>query len=273
MGRLQFVISLLGLLIGLAPAPSACQDQAPVPATRPAPNRWDREIDELVNRAALRSTSHAEAVFIGSSSIRLWNLADSFPELNAINQGFGGSHLADSVAFFERLVTPHTPRVIVLYAGDNDLSAGLSPQQVAEDFRQFLAKVEKSTPRCERVIFIAIKPSTARWHLREQIGLANRLVADSCAASPRAVFADIWPPTLAPEGEPRRDLLQADGLHLNSAGYEIWTAVVGQQLAQVLSPPATEGASCDLECPEFQAVPRRPASHSRFLRAFRRLLR
>ena len=37
------------------------------------------------------------ALFIGSSSIRMWDLAKHFPaEENAINRGFGGSHMADS---------------------------------------------------------------------------------------------------------------------------------------------------------------------------------
>jgi hypothetical protein len=60
-------------------------------------------------------------LFIGSSSITLWkSLADDFPGARAMNRGFGGSHIEDSVDFAHRIVFPGQPRLIVLYAGDND---------------------------------------------------------------------------------------------------------------------------------------------------------
>ncbi len=248
------------------PSPSAA-----VPQTRPSPDRWEPEIQLLEKRAAGRAHPHVDAVFIGSSSIRLWDLAHSFPEVDALNQGFGGSHLADSVAFFSRLVTPHSPRAIVLYAGDNDLSAGLSPQQVADDFRQFLNLVITEAPTCQKVIFIAIKPSLARWHLRDRIQEANSLVAEICEESPVAVFADIWLPTLDEQGEPRGDLLQADGLHLNPVGYEFWQAVVAPELSRALAPSPNNLANPN--CLEARPQGCIPASRSRLPRVLWRLLR
>src|ERR1700677_4985783 len=75
--------------------------------------------------------------FVVSSTIRFWDLHKSFPELNAVNRGFGGSQLADSVYFAPRIVLKYEPRTVVLYAGDNDLAAGKTPDQVAADFRAF----------------------------------------------------------------------------------------------------------------------------------------
>jgi len=48
-----------------------------------------------------------------------------------INRGFGGSQIADSVFYADRIVIPYRPRLIVLRAGGNDIHAGKTPEQVA----------------------------------------------------------------------------------------------------------------------------------------------
>ena len=75
-------------------------------------------------------------VFVGSSSIRMWETLEAdFPGLPVLNRGFGGSELSDVVRFADRIVVPYKPRVVVVYAGDNDLAAGKTPAQVFADFR------------------------------------------------------------------------------------------------------------------------------------------
>ena len=71
---------------------------------------------------------------VGSSSIRLWKLDTWFPKLSAVNRGFGGSEISDVNYFADRIVFRHKPRVIVFYAGDNDIVPDTqSPQDVLAD--------------------------------------------------------------------------------------------------------------------------------------------
>src|SRR5581483_3446273 len=98
-------------------------------------SRWESAIAAFVKQDQEKAPAKNGVVFVGSSSIRLWNLPKSFPELGALNRGFGGSELADSVRLASRLVLKHEPRLVVLYAGDNDIGSGKSPEQVAADFR------------------------------------------------------------------------------------------------------------------------------------------
>jgi len=117
-------------------------------------------------------------LFIGSSSIALWkNLADDFPAVRIINRGFGGSHIEDSIYFADRIVFRYRPRLIVLYAGDNDIESGKSPAVVLEDFKKFVAVVHQKLPRTRRA-FISIKPSPARWHLVNKVREANWLIQE-----------------------------------------------------------------------------------------------
>lgn len=199
-------------------------------ADTPSSARWEKDIAAIDAKLSKRPTQHADVVFVGSSSIRLWDLQKSFPNLDAVNHGFGGSQIDDSVHYFDRLVTAASPRVIVLYAGDNDISAGKSPEVVLRDFQRFMQQVDSQVPKCERVVFIAIKPSLKRWHLKDTIVKANALVAAACAEHPKAVYADIWPPSLNDAGEPRPELLASDQLHLTPAGYEAWTSVIAPLL-------------------------------------------
>src|SRR5260221_4720936 len=102
-------------------------------------------------------------VFIGSSSIRLWTtLREDFPRNRVLNRGFGGSQISDSVGFVERIVLPHAPALMVMYAGSNDIDAGKSPAIVAADFQAFTARVWARLPRAQ-IALISIAPNPARW--------------------------------------------------------------------------------------------------------------
>ena len=193
------------------------------------PGRYESDIRTFEERDRKQPPPAEGILFIGSSSIRGWNLEPYFSDLPVINRGFGGSHIADSVAFAERIILPYRPKVIVLYAGDNDVAAGKSPQQVLADYKAFTTKVHKSLPET-RIVFIAIKPSIARWKLVGKMRQANRLIQEVTEKDQRQVFVDIDTPMIAPDGKPKKELFKSDGLHLNDTGYELWAKLVKPHL-------------------------------------------
>jgi len=201
-----------------------------IPADDNPPEKWEDDVAVLEAKFAQRSKPSARVVFIGSSTIRRWDLKTAFPELDAVNHGFGGSYLSDSTHFFERLVQPTKPEIIVLYAGDNDLNDGKTPEIVLQDFQAFLTKVDHSLPMCRKVLFLSIKPSIKRWKNREKILQTNQLIRSLCEQHPRADFVDFWQAGLDPSGQPRKELLDADDLHLNDAGYQVWTHILSPLL-------------------------------------------
>lgn len=201
------------------------------PLQRPDPKRFEQEVQQL--EGATKSSRRVEVLFVGSSSIRLWNLKKSFPDLDALNRGFGGSHLADCSHFAPRLVHPFHPRVVVLYAGDNDIAYGLSPVQVAEDFDQFYDDLRKVLP-ATRLIYISIKPSLARWQLYPQMKAANEKIRARMGSDERACFLDVAPAMLGEDGQPRPELFLEDGLHLNARGYALWTTMLQPVMERAL---------------------------------------
>ncbi|MCC7084482.1 MAG: hypothetical protein IT427_05700, partial [Pirellulales bacterium] len=114
--------SWLTLLLSLAANAAAKEpnkDSAPFANEIAAFEKWDHQ--NAVPREAI--------LFVGSSTIRMWQTADAFPELPIINRGFGGSTIADVNRYADRIVFKYKPRTIVFYAGDNDIAAGRSPDR------------------------------------------------------------------------------------------------------------------------------------------------
>jgi lysophospholipase L1-like esterase len=166
---------------------------------------------------------------VGSSSIRLWDLPKSFPDLDVINRGFDGSEIADSEHFASRIILKHEPRMVVLYAGDNDIAAGKTPEQVLGDFKAFVKTVLKGLPKT-RIAFISIKPSIRRWALVDKIRKANVLIETYCKQGEALLYIDVAKPMLGNDGKPRSELFAKDGLHLNETGYALWAMVLKPHL-------------------------------------------
>jgi lysophospholipase L1-like esterase len=193
--------------------------------------RWEKEVAAIEKRLAADPPKPGCVIFAGSSSVRLWDLKKSFPGAGYVNVGFGGSQIPDCTHFAGRLIAPHKPRAVVLYAGDNDIAAGRPPEQVLADFQAFCAAVHASAPKC-RVLFVAVKPSVLRWKQFDTQKKANALVRDSCRTDDRLAFVDVVPVMLGADGMPVASLYAKDGLHLSPEGYEKWTAVVRGALSE-----------------------------------------
>jgi len=170
-------------------------------------------------------------LFIGSSSIRLWkSLAQDFPAHKVINRGFGGSQIIDSVNYAERIVLPYQPRLIVLYAGGNDINGGKTPEQVFADYRSFVTKVHAALPRT-KIAYISIAPNPARWVQVERVKAANQLIEAHTKTDPQLTFINVFPKMLGEDGQPKPDIYVADRLHMNEKGYALWKEIVAPYLA------------------------------------------
>lgn len=217
---MRIALTVLAAL-AVAIAPARGQASASQGAIQPG-DRFEPEIQAFEAADRIHPPTKGGIVFVGSSSIRLWEtLATDFPGAAIINRGFGGSQLSDAVRFAPRIVLPYRPRLIVLYAGDNDLAEGKSPDQILRDYRAFVRLVRRRLPQT-RIAFISVKPSPARRALAAQARRTNRLVRQYLSGDRRLRYVDVYTPMLDASGSPRPELYQADSLHMTAAGYAIW---------------------------------------------------
>lgn len=211
------------MVLGLIALLPASAKDAPAP---PAVSRWAKDIAAFEAADKTNPPPANAVVFIGSSSIRMWkSLAQDFPGQKVVNRGFGGSQIADSVEFADRIVVPYRPRLVVLYAGGNDINAGKAPERVFEDFKAFAGKIRAALPET-RLAYISVAPNPARWAQIEKVRTLNMLVREFIATQKNMTFIDVHSRMLGADGQPLPDIYLKDRLHMNEKGYAIWKEVV-----------------------------------------------
>ena len=221
--------------------PIATAQQTDATAEAPALTRdspFASEIYAFLVQDQVLGPQTCATLFTGSSSIRFWfTLDDDFPGHQTLNRGFGGSELDHVIDYFDLLATPHTPREIVLYAGENDISYGKSPETVAADVDRLMTRKSDAlgdTP----VYYISIKPSIDRVDEFDRQTAANTLVAALAASRDDLTFVDIVDVMMA-DGAPKPVFI-SDDLHMNTDGYALWTNVLGPVLEAPDRPVASD---------------------------------
>lgn len=192
---------------------------------QPVPTRYASEIKAFEQWDNKNSFPTDAVLFVGSSSIRLWPTRVSFPDLPVINRGFGGSHISEVNYYFKQVVLPYKPKLIVFYAGDNDVASGNSVEQVFDDFKKFVGMITEKLPQT-RIIFISIKPSESRWNFWPVMKQANDAIRQFCENNSRLTFVDAGSVLLNTAGKPDNEYFLSDKLHMNEKGYRKWTQVL-----------------------------------------------
>lgn len=210
-------------------------DETPATKKADAP-RFEAEISAFEAYDHKNAWPRDPILFVGSSTIRLWQSADGFPDLPIINRGFGGSTVNDVNRYADKIVFKYKPRIIVFYAGDNDIAGGRSAERVFGDFEKFATSVHGRLPETP-LIYLAIKPSIARWKLWPQMQNVNNRVKELAQGNKNIVYIDTAPPLLGSDGLPQKSFFRDDGLHMNDAGYAAWNNLI----TPLLKSPAGAG--------------------------------
>ncbi len=212
------------LLSGQAPiAPVKEKESVKESTANVSTDKWEPAIAKIEANLAKQKPATDRWVFTGSSSITKWKLDKSFPKYNVLNHGFGGSQMSDVVKYFDRIVTPAKPQIVVLYSGDNDINAKKTPEQITDDTRKIVEKLKRDLPET-RLVLIGVKPSIKRWSLRDKQIETNKQLAKLIEdqKSPLYEFIDLGPALLDNEGQPDKAMFVEDGLHLSDTGYAKW---------------------------------------------------
>lgn len=133
--------------------------------------------------------------------------------------------MADVVYYMGRIVLPYRPRLVVLYAGDNDMVEGRMPARVLADYHAFAARLRSALPEA-RLAFVSIKPSPSRRSYIERMRDTNRRIRSDIARDSLQAYVDVFTPMLGSTGQPRPELFEADSLHLTRAGYTLWRSLL-----------------------------------------------
>ncbi len=209
--------------------------------------RWDADIKKL--EAKDQSESHPEdsILFVGSSSIRLWeNISNDIAPYHAIQRGYGGASWSDVAIFADRLITPHEFQAVVFFVA-NDIRGSKydkSPEEVRDLFAHVWARARAHNPDAA-IFYIAVTPTASRWRVWPATRAANAAVQEFCDAHPNTWFIGTESVYLGADGRPRAELFRDDKLHMKQAGYTLWGAAIKSHLDTVLGGANTESPVAD----------------------------
>ena len=210
-------------IIFLFPLLQACGD---MDSKELGPERFEKTVQKFEALDENNPPEEGAVLFVGSSSIAHWDeLASRFPEERILNRGMGGSQFSDLLYYDDRLIYPYKPSKIFIYEGDNDLWYDERPEDILNEAKELRSRITEELPGVP-VVFISVKPSVARWEMKEQYEEFNRMLKEYAERTPQTQFADVWTPMLNKEGKVYEQIFKKDSLHMNQKGYEIWQSVL-----------------------------------------------
>jgi lysophospholipase L1-like esterase len=208
-------------------------------SARGDPNAWEASIREFEAQDKLQPPTVDGIIFFGSSTFTLWSTIEKdMSPLAIVNRGFGGSKMADMSRYFDRVVLPHKPWAIVLFAGTNDIAdpKPATAQDVYEGYLQFVRQVKNALPNTQ-VYYVAITPTPSRWKYWALASEANQMIQAHSSQDAMLHFIDPTLKFLGHDGKPDRQLFRMDRLHPNKRGY----ALLAQSIKQALEANQASG--------------------------------
>jgi lysophospholipase L1-like esterase len=187
---------------------------------------WLPEIKEFLHADSLKFPKKNSILFVGSSSIRLWNdLQSYFPEYKIIQRGVGGSHLEDIIHFADKIIFPYNPKQIILYEGSNDINNGQTPEEYIVELKVFVNLVhlhQKRTP----IVILSVFCSPSRNKISDEYQKLNILLKEFSIKNPNVTFVDISKTVFDTQGYYDRNAFLSDSLHVSASTYKKWATII-----------------------------------------------
>jgi lysophospholipase L1-like esterase len=170
--------------------------------------------------------------FYGSSSFRIWtSMNEDLGSLDVVNLGFGGGTFLSGIHYMDQLLTPLKPKRLAIYFGENDIASdGLTACTTFKHFEDLRARITAALPQAE-VFVLAIKHSPARWIYRQEFDLFNRMGRDWCEAHGTTTWIDPSAGLIGENGLPMFRYYLPDLVHMNAAGYAVWSSFIRKALS------------------------------------------
>lgn len=197
---------------------------------------WESDIAQLEAIDQANSYPDSSILFIGSSSIRLWEtLGTDLAPYPTIRRGYGGASYSDIIHFTERLVYPHKMRALVIFVANDILGSETDkqPSEVLGLFKEVVSIVRKKFPTTP-IYSIAVTPTPRRWKVWTETQKANKLIKKYCEASSNLYFIDTERDFLTDSNQPKPELFRDDNLHLNDDGYKLWSKIIKSEIDRTL---------------------------------------
>lgn len=199
------------------------------------PARADEYWDQKTSLFDVLPVNSDDIVFLGNSITDGGEFAELFDMPNIKNRGIR----SDVITGVEKRLTQVTsgcPAKIFLLIGINDVSHGLTVDQLAARYERLVKKIREQTPQT-RLYIQSVMPINNDFNRyrnlkgREKVIPALNSRLQTIAAQNGAEYVDL---TKALESAPNKlnPKYTNDGLHLNGPGYRAWARAIRNLVKQ-----------------------------------------
>ena len=191
----------------------------------PIPSKFTGEVEKF---AALPSPEPGGILLVGSSIFKRWtNAVSDLAPLPVTNRAFGGSQTSHQLMFFDQVVPPCRPGLIVWYCGSNDIKGKKEPSSVLQRTEEWLGKVSQTDSSiCVLLVSVIRSPQKRRDGQLEAVDAVNRGYEEFSRKKKGIFYVDVNPALQTPSGEAKAELYVEDGLHFNVEGYHQMTTLL-----------------------------------------------
>lgn len=216
----------------------AASEEAPVYAkyAEAAEKRWASEMARIDKLNETETHPADSVLFIGSSSIRLWDtIQNDVAPYKPIQRGYGGARYSDLAVFAERLIKPHRYQAMVVFVG-NDVTgsdADLSLTEI-ERLARYVVGVSRAHQPQAPVLLVEVTPTSSRYRVWPQIRRVNDLLREIAMTEPNTYFIPTAEYYLDANNKPVDRYFRSDLLHLNEQGYAVWSKLITRRLDEVI---------------------------------------
>lgn len=184
----------------------------------------------LANTAA-RATNKGTTLFIGDSFFEFWrnktgideNFATAFAGYDVANVGISGTQAREWRSYRKKLIDPYEPANVVVNIGINDVDDNnLDGESTAEFIMMLCEDIWEKFPNCH-IYYNSITRCAgyfaSKWQFHNQ---SNEIMKENAQNNEKLHYLDImevW-------GDNYANYEQSDGLHPNTAGYEVMKTLI-----------------------------------------------
>ena len=184
----------------------------------------------LANTAS-HTTKQGTTLFVGDSFFEFWrnktgvdeNFATAFAGYDVANVGISGTQAREWRSLRKKLIDPDEPKNVVLNIGINDVDDnGEDGESTAQYIMLLCEDIWQTNPNCH-IYYQSITRCTGYFSSKWQFTSAsNEIMKANAEANPKLHYLDI----MEVYGDNYANYLQSDGLHPNTAGYEVMKTLI-----------------------------------------------
>jgi lysophospholipase L1-like esterase len=172
-------------------------------------------------------------LMLGDSLTQFWKWDELSSQARVANHGRAGDTTA-GVWSRLKMALSLSPAIVFLQVGVNDLSQGISPEEICQTHQRIWEDLAKEAPYTKLLVcsLMPVREDSFDWFTEtltnEKVRAANRLLKEA-ADQKGLTFIDLYS-QVADKDLALPEHMTLDGVHLTAAAYEVWLAILKNYL-------------------------------------------